>query len=139
MRSREADRWKIFDDDDRFVSCLPVNQPVFRGAQDSVIDSYSIGSKSTLVDARGRKKNSFLRKRILRYYAVLLVFLSCARFFEVSVEGRSKLFAWIICKQGLQVCRVLLLYWDIVVSAKLNFNLPQGFWSFITFITVIIC
>lgn len=50
--------------------CLPVNQPVFRDAQDSVIDSYSIGLKSTGWSTReGEKKNSFLRKRILRYYA----------------------------------------------------------------------
>lgn len=104
----------------------------------AVIDSYSIGSKSTLVDARGRKKNSFLRKRILRYYASSSSRSSCARFFEDLIEGGSKLCLNYLQARVAGMSSFVPLLRYRVVSAKLNFKVPQRFSSFITFIIIMI-
>lgn len=90
------------------------------------------------IDARGRKKNSFLRKRILRYYASSSSRSSCARFFEVLIEGGSKLCLNYLQARVAGMSSFVPLLRYRVVSAKLNFKVPQRFSSFITFIIIII-
>lgn len=109
-RERRCGRWKIFDDDDRFVTCLPVNQPVFRGAQWSI--RIQSGRNRRWSTREGERK---ILSSVKGFYVIMPrpprvpLALVSLRFW--SRGDRNS--AWIICKQGLQVCRVLFLYWDI--------------------------